>query len=132
MWVSSSAARGPPTRGNSRHAGVAQSVAQLSCKQQVRGSSPLASSTFGALDRPGFQLFSHTALKGQAFNQVNLATPRCRGVPKRTAEKSIHRIEVESATGSRAGQPGLVGERSAGMVGPGTRCRWSSTLDQSP
>ena len=28
-------------------AGVAQSVAQLSCKQQVRGSSPLASSTFG-------------------------------------------------------------------------------------
>jgi hypothetical protein len=60
MWVSSSAARGPPTRGNSRHAGVAQSVAQLSCKQQVRGSSPLASSKylvrpafwFGILDRP--------------------------------------------------------------------------------
>ena len=44
MRVSSSAARGPPTRGNSRRAGVAQSVAQLSCKQQVRGSSPLASS----------------------------------------------------------------------------------------
>ena len=42
-------------------AGVAQSVAQLSCKQQVRGSSPLASSTFGALDRSGFQLF-HTPL----------------------------------------------------------------------
>jgi hypothetical protein len=52
MWVSSSAARGPPTRGNSRHAGVAQSVAQLSCKQQVRGSSPLASSKF--LVRPAF------------------------------------------------------------------------------
>ena len=40
MRVSSSAARGPPTRGNSRRAGVAQSVAQLSCKQQVRSSSP--------------------------------------------------------------------------------------------
>jgi hypothetical protein len=44
MRVSSSAARGPLTRGNNRRAGVAQSVAQLSCKQQVRGSSPLASS----------------------------------------------------------------------------------------
>jgi hypothetical protein len=47
MRVSSSAARSPPTRENSRHAGVAQSVAQLSCKQQVRGSSPLASSLAG-------------------------------------------------------------------------------------
>jgi len=44
MWAGSKAARGPPTRGNDRRAGVAQSVAQLSCKQQVRGSSPLASS----------------------------------------------------------------------------------------
>jgi hypothetical protein len=33
-----------PNWGNGRRAGVAQSVAQLSCKQQVRGSSPLASS----------------------------------------------------------------------------------------
>jgi hypothetical protein len=36
--------KGTPTRGNGPRAGVAQSVAQLSCKQQVRGSSPLASS----------------------------------------------------------------------------------------
>ena len=60
MQLSVSAARGLPTRANSRRAGVAQSVAQLSCKQQVRGSSPLASSKclvrpaflFGILDRP--------------------------------------------------------------------------------
>ena len=52
MWVSFSAARGPPARRNSRHAGVAQSVAQLSCKQQVRGSSPLASSIVMSQDIP--------------------------------------------------------------------------------
>jgi hypothetical protein len=52
MRASYSAARGPPTRGGGRRAGVAQSVAQLSCKQQVRGSSPLVSSTFRSLDRP--------------------------------------------------------------------------------
>ena len=44
MWVLSSAARGPPTSANSRRAGVAQSVAQLSCKQQVTSSSLVASS----------------------------------------------------------------------------------------
>ena len=44
MRASSPVARGPPTRGIIVNAGVAQSVAQLSCKQQVRGSSPLASS----------------------------------------------------------------------------------------
>jgi hypothetical protein len=44
MRTSCLAARAPPTRRNIRHAGVAQSEAQLSCKQQVRGSSPLASS----------------------------------------------------------------------------------------
>jgi hypothetical protein len=42
------------TRGNGRRAGVAQSVAQLSCKQQVRGSSPLASSIIRSLDRSEF------------------------------------------------------------------------------
>jgi hypothetical protein len=41
-----------PNWGNGRRAGVAQSVAQLSCKQQVRGSSPLASSK--CLVRPVF------------------------------------------------------------------------------
>jgi hypothetical protein len=44
MRTSGSAARAPSTREISVIAGVAQSVAQLSCKQQVRGSSPLASS----------------------------------------------------------------------------------------
>jgi hypothetical protein len=43
---------GTPNGGNGRRAGVAQSVAQLSCKQQVRGSSPLASSKY--LVRPAF------------------------------------------------------------------------------
>ena len=44
MRASSSRGSETPTRGNGCLAGVAQSVAQLSCKQQVRGSSPLASS----------------------------------------------------------------------------------------
>ena len=48
MRTSSRAAKWPPIRTNSPHAGVAQSVAQLSCKQQVRGSSPLASSQSAA------------------------------------------------------------------------------------
>jgi hypothetical protein len=46
MWASCSAARALPTREIWINAGVAQSVAQLSCKQQARGSSPLASSQF--------------------------------------------------------------------------------------
>jgi hypothetical protein len=39
------------TRGNIRHAGVAQSVAQLSCKQQVTSSSLVASSISAAFLR---------------------------------------------------------------------------------
>ena len=83
----------------------------------------------GALGRPGFQLFD-THSEGEAFNQVNLGEPRCRGVPKRTAEKSIHPIEVQAARG-REPAAWLGGERSAGMAGSGTRCRWPSTVDQS-
>ena len=46
MRVSSSAARGPPTRGNDCRGAMAQLVAHLLCKQGVRGSSPLGSTYF--------------------------------------------------------------------------------------
>ncbi len=72
----SSAARGPPTRANSRRAGVAQSVAQLSCKQQVRGSSPLASSKFAWSEPYSLVGRSHLTLWiGQTFTVFH--TPLC-------------------------------------------------------
>ena len=69
MRTSCSAAKSPATRGNIRHAGVAQSVAQLSCKQQVRGSSLLASSISAAFLRlrldfsTSAQMPSHTVFR---------------------------------------------------------------------
>jgi hypothetical protein len=63
--------------------------------------------------------------------RVNLGDDEMPWVPKWTAEKSIHPIKVESATGSRAGQPGLVGKDRQEWLGRVRSADDRQTLDQS-